>query len=155
MDTLYITYLFLFISFIFSIISIYFTFKTKKRYEKIALKLGNGEDIADILKNYISKVDDISTRDDQIIEYCNKLNNEEKKSIKKIGMVKYDAFENTKSKLSFSIALLNEENTGIILNNIYSEDSSNIYAKPIIKGTSKYNLTNKEKEAIEEAIKTK
>ena len=42
-----------------AIISIYYTIKTKKRYEKIAMRLGKGEDITNILKNYISQVNEL------------------------------------------------------------------------------------------------
>ena len=45
------------ISIITSIISLYYTFQTKKRYEKVALKLGGGMDFSELLKDYISKVD--------------------------------------------------------------------------------------------------
>ena len=41
---------------------------------------------------------------------------------------------------------------GIVLNGIYARDSSNIYAKPVENGTSKYILSEEEKEAINRAI---
>lgn len=142
------------ITFIISIICFYYTYKTKRRYEKIALKLGNGKDITEILDSYIKKVDEISNRDDEIIEFCNKLQQESLKTIKKVGLVKYDAYLNTKNKLSFALALLNKDNTGIVLNSVYGFDDSNIFAKPVIKGESKYNLSSEEKDAIEKAKKS-
>ena len=63
-------------SLIIALISIYFSLKNKKRYEKLAIKLGNGQNIVDILKDYINKVNDLDKKDDQIIEYCNKINEE-------------------------------------------------------------------------------
>lgn len=140
------------ISFIISIISLYYTLKTKKRYEKIAMKLGNGEDITEIIKDYISKVNELDKKDDMIIEYCNKINKDALKSIKKIGFIKYNAYENCKNKLSFAIALLNNENSGIVINSIYNSENSNVYAKQIIKGTSNNTLTEEEQKAINEAI---
>ena len=65
---------------------------------------------------------------------------------------RYNAFKDTGSDLSFTLALLDEKNDGIVLNGIYARDSSNIYAKPIEKGESKYILSNEEKEAINRAI---
>ena len=139
-------------SLLLSLISFYYTFKTKRRYEKIALKLGNNTDISVMLNDYIKKVNELDKKDDQIIEFCNKINKESLKSIKKIGLIKYDAYGNTKNKLSFSLALLNKENSGIVLNSVYGEDYSNLYAKPIINGKSKYNLSTEERDAIGEAI---
>ena len=69
MDTLYIIIgaSIVVCSLILSIFSFYYTFKTKRRYEKIALKLGNGEDITHILGNYIAKVEEIKIKDNQIM----------------------------------------------------------------------------------------
>ena len=135
-----------------AIISIYYTIKTKKRYEKIAMRLGKGEDITNILKNYISQVNELNEKDNQIIDYCNKINLEESKSIKKIGLVKYDLYNTTKNKLSFALALLNRQNSGIIINSIYGVDNSNVYCKEVIEGKTKDKLSLEEKEALKIAM---
>ena len=70
----------------------------------------------------------------------------------KIGIVRYNAFKDTGSDLSFSLAILDAHNNGVVLNGIYARDSSNIYAKPIENGQSKYILSNEEKEAIYKAM---
>ena len=49
--------------------------------------------------------------------------------------------------------ILNDNNTGIVLNGIYGRDTSNIYAKPVTEGKSEYALSKEEKEAIEKATK--
>ena len=139
-------------SLIIALISIYFSLKTKKRYEKIAMKLGNGQNIADILKDYINKVNDLDKKDDQIIEYCNKINEEINKNIKKIGLIKYNLYNTTKNDLSFALALLDRENNGVIINSIYGVDYSNVYCKLIINGKSKERLSTEEIEALNIAI---
>lgn len=140
------------ISIIISIISIYFTIRTKKRYEQYVSIIGKGDDIVSSLKEYLNDVDEVKMRNNQIVEYCNSLNNELRKSITKIGLVRYDTYSNTKNKLSFAVALLNRNNDGILLNSIYGEDSSNIFAKPILKGDSIYPLSSEERDAISKAI---
>ena len=139
-------------SLIIALISIYFSLKTKKRYEKIAMKLGNGQNIADILKDYINKVNDLDKKDDQIIEYCNKINEEINKNIKKIGLIKYNLYNTTKNDLSFALALLDRENNGVIINSIYGVDYSNVYCKLIINGKCKERLSTEENEALNKAI---
>ena len=143
------------ISLIIAIISLYISIKIYKKYEKNMKKLGEGKDFAQMLQNYVSQVDKLNKRDDQIIEVCNNINNELSHCIKKVGLYKYDAFGNTKNSLSFTLALLDRENNGIVINSIYGQDNSNVYSKPIIKGTSKYNLSFEEKEAINIAIEKK
>ena len=128
------------ISLIIAIISLYISIKIYKKYETNMKKLGEGKDFAQMIESYVSQVDKLNKRDDQIIEVCNNINNELSHCIKKIGLYKYDAFGNTKNSLSFTLALLDRENNGIVINSIYGQDNSNVYSKPIIKGTSKYNL---------------
>ena len=83
-----------------------------------------------------------------------KLNKELSKTIRKVGIVRYNAFKDTGSDLSFALALLNDNNDGVVLNGIYSREMSNIYAKPIKAGKSKYTISEQEQEAIDKAIES-
>ena len=94
------------IALILSLISFYYTFKTKKRYENVIMRLGGGEDLTKIMDKYIAQVNKTQEDNDQIKDYIIKLDDELGKSIKKVGLVKYDAYNNTKNKLSFALALL-------------------------------------------------
>ena len=143
------------ISLIIAIISLDISVRIYKKYEKNMNKLGEGKDFSQMIQNYVSQVEKLNKRDDQIIEVCNNINSELSHCIKKVGLYKYDAFGNTKNSLSFTLALLDRENNGIVINSIYGQDNSNVYSKPIIKGTSKYNLSFEEKEAINIAIEKK
>ncbi|WAM33852.1 DUF4446 family protein [Caldicellulosiruptor morganii] len=81
------------------------------------------------------------------------LSENSKLNIKKLGVVRYDAFENVGSRLSFAIALLDEYDNGVVLNSIYSREGSSIYAKPVENGLSKYPLSAEEMQAIDLARK--
>ena len=78
------------ISIFISSVCFYFTIKIKKRYEKLVMRLGNGEPLNEILKKYIEQVNEIDKKDDQIIEYFNNLNAELSLAIRKVGIVKYN-----------------------------------------------------------------
>ena len=138
-----------------AIISLLITLKTKYRYERLALSLGKGKDITEILKTYIEKVNEIDKRDDEIIEFCRKINDDSLKSVSKVGIIKYDAYSNTRNKLSFAIALLNRENTGVIINSIYSIDGSNVFAKSINEGKANSTLSVEETDALKIAMNVK
>ena len=125
------------ISLVISMISVFISIKIYKKYEINMKKLGNGENFAEMIKDYVSQVEKLNKRDDQIIEVCNNINNELSHCIKKVGILRYDAFGNTNNKLSFALAMLDKENNGIVINSIYGHDNSNVYAKPIIKAASK------------------
>ena len=134
------------------IISVVRLGKIKNNYTKFMKKLGNGNDIEAILRSYIERVENVSEKNEEIINYCKRLDNDIAKCIKKVGIVRYSAFKDTGSDLSFALALLNDNNDGVVLNGIYSREMSNIYAKPINGATSTYTISEEEKEAINRAI---
>ena len=70
----------------------------------------------------------------------------------KVGIVKYDAFQQMGGKLSFSLALLNERNDGFILNSVHSSDGCYSYTKEIIGGECKISLGEEEESALKLAM---
>lgn len=126
--------------------------KLRKSYGEFMSKLGNGNNLEEMMKNYINKVVEVENNQNKLAEYCNKLDNDLQKCVQKVGIVRYNAFKDSNSDLSFSIALLDEKNNGIILNSIYGRDNSNIYAKPIKDGVSTYILSDEEKQALDIAM---
>ena len=66
--------------------------------------------------------------------------------------MRYQAFEDVGSDLSFSIAILDGNNDGIMLTGIYGRQESTTYAKPIDKGISRYDLSEEEIAVINEAL---
>ena len=126
--------------------------KLRKNYATFMTKLGKGENINEMLEGYVKNVDEIKAENKEIIEYCQKLDDKSNDYLKKMGMVRYNAYKDTGSNLSFALAILDNENNGFVLNGIYARDNSNIYAKPVVNGKSEYVLSNEEEEAIRKAI---
>ena len=124
------------------------------KYFNVMRKLGNGENLDKMLSNYISDVKGVKKDNQEIINYYTKLDADIENSIQKVGLVRYNAFKDVGSDLSFALALLDRENNGIVLNGIYGSESSNIYAKPVKRGESTYQLSQEEKSAIDIAIQT-
>lgn len=142
----------LFIGFIFLLIS---NIKLKEKYKKFMQKLGNGRNLEDDLSNFMYKVDRVEKQNAEIMNFCKNIDDDLTKCVQKIGIVRYSAFKDTGSDLSFAVALLDDENSGVVFNGIYSREMSNIYAKPIEKGNSQYTLSIEETEAIKKAINSK
>lgn len=126
--------------------------KIKRSYSNFMKRLGNGNNVDEMLRAYIYEVEKVVNKNEEIVSYCKELDEHIAKCTQKIGMVRYNAYRDTGSDLSFTLALLNEHNDGVVLNGIYARDMSNIYAKPIENGQSKYTLSNEEKEAISRAM---
>lgn len=142
--------LILFVAFI---IMIYKFIVINKKYNKFIKKLGNSDSIEEDLSKYMQRVDKVERINNEIINYAKNLDEDIKNCIHKVGLVRYNAFKDTGSDLSFTLALLNEKNDGIVLNGIYSREMSNIYAKAVENGTSKNTLSEEEKQAIDKAMK--
>lgn len=141
----------LFIGFLVVLIS---NIKLNNRYKKFMKKIGNGKNIEEDLEKFMKKVDRVTEQNAEIISFCKNLDEDVSKCVQKIGIVRYSAFKDTGSDLSFAVALLDEKNNGVVFNGIYSREMSNIYAKPVENGNSNYTLSNEETEAIEKAMKS-
>ncbi len=128
--------------------------KLNKRYKEFMLKLGKGNNLEEMLRSYIERVEIVSTKNEEMLKYCKRLDQDLATTIRKVGIYRYNAFKDTGSDLSFTLALLNDYNDGVVLNGIYSREMSNIYAKPIKNGTSTYTISPEEKEAINRAIQS-
>lgn len=131
---------------------LYSNIKLKNKYNKFMKKIGNGKNIEEDLENYMYRVERVERQNAEIIAYCKNLDDEVAKCIQKVGIVRYSAFKDTGSDLSFAVAMLNENNDGVVFNGIYSREMSNIYAKSVKNGGSEYTLSEEEKEAIRRAI---
>lgn len=126
--------------------------KLRKNYADFMRKMGNGKDVTEMLSQYVERVNNVENETKEIMKYCDKLNGRIDKCYQKIGLVKYNAFRDTGSYLSFSLAILDTENNGFVLNGIYGIDNSNIYAKEVKHGKCNVALSNEEREAIDQAM---
>ena len=81
-----------------------------------------------------------------------KLNKKMEKSYQKVGIVKYDAFNEMGGKLSFALAMLDNNNTGWIINAMHSREGCYTYVKEIVKGESYVELAEEEAEALDKAL---
>ena len=67
-------------------------------------------------------------------------------------MTRFNPFEDLGGDQSFAIAMLDEHNNGALITSLHGRERTMIYAKPIEKGKSTYNLTKEEAETIQKAI---
>ena len=73
-------------------------------------------------------------------------------TFQKVGIVKYDAFNQMGGQLSFSLALLDENNSGFILNCVHSTEGCYSYTKEIRNGSCDISLGEEEREALNIAM---
>jgi len=119
------------------------------RYMDFMSKLGEGNKVEKILSEYLRIVDENSQKIKQQEERINRLEANLKKCVQKVGLIRYNAYGDTGSDLSFTMALMDAEDNGVVVNGLYSRDSSSIFAKALAKGETKYNLSAEEIQAID------
>lgn len=127
--------------------------KLKNNYNKLMEVLGKGNNFNDMLKSYVMEVEGASKEIERLKAKTNNLQKNVEKCFQKVGIVRYNAFSETGGSLSFALALLDFENSGFIINGVYSRDNTTTtYAKPVVNGKSKYTLVKEEEEALEIAL---
>lgn len=72
-------------------------------------------------------------------------------AVSKVGIIRYDAFDDMGGALSFSAALLDDHGDGLVISAINGRSETRCYAKPIVDGQSGYNLSREEIAAIDAA----
>lgn len=110
-----------------------------------------GADLEKIIRIRFKEMDQVKANAKRITKEHKEVKKHLSSCVNKMALVKYDAFNEMAGKLSFVIALLNDENSGIILNAMHSREGCFTYAKEIIKGESYIPLSEEEKEALERA----
>lgn len=69
-------------------------------------------------------------------------------NLQKIAAIRFNPFNETGGNQSFSLAILDGNNCGIVISSLVSRNENRIYGKPIKNGASEFSLTDEEKEAI-------
>lgn len=74
------------------------------------------------------------------------------RTVQRVALIRYDAFEDMGGHLSFSLALLDEAGNGVVVSAINGRQDTRVYAKPVVAGGSEHNLSHEEADAIRQAM---
>lgn len=127
------------------------TSKLKKRLDKFVL----GKDGASLEQDIAGLYEDnkfLKNSADKNKKDIRTLYKRMENAYQKMGIVKYDAFNQMGGQLSFSLALLDENNNGFIINSVHSTEGCYSYTKEIKNGESSISLGKEEEEALATAI---
>ncbi len=124
----------------------------KKKYKSFM----EGKDAKSLEGMITERVGQIDTLEMKVKDHDRDINSifkNLKYTFQKVGLVKYDAFNEMGGKLSFSLCMLNETNDGYIINAMHSREGCYTYIKEIIDGNSVIQLSEEETEALNMAMK--
>ena len=123
----------------------------KKKYDM--LLRGRGElNMGDLIQAHSQDIFEMDKKVNELAYEVEKAKKSFAFPIQKIGFVKYDAFHDLKNKLSYSIALLDGFNNGLLLTTIYGRESCITYAKEVKSGSVNQELSKEEFEALRMAL---
>ena len=122
------------------------------KYKKF-MRGSSGKNFENMLLDHVADIEVAIERVNIINEDLVNLKNQMDRCVQKCNIIRYNAFSDTGSDLSFSVAMLDSFNDGFIITGIYGRNESVTYAKPIIKGISKYPLSVEEELVLNRSLK--
>ena len=128
--------------------------KTRKLERRLSLFM-QGDDMVsleDVLRHVIEDNQKVKIQLKNNVDEIVKINENLLTAYRKTGIVKYNAFPGMAGKVSSSIALLNNENNGILVTTIHGSDGCYTYVKEIMNGKSINPLTREDEEALKIAL---
>lgn len=123
---------------------------TRRRYDEL-MRGTTGNDLDQLLQAQASELRQSHERTSLLERQTNDLREQLRSCTQRIGMVRFNAFPDVGSDLSFAIAVLDEKDNGFVLSSLFARADSRVYAKPILAGESTYMLTDEEKQALRQA----
>lgn len=141
----------LLISIILNIVNFCAVRKLNKKYQKFM----NGKSAKSLEDEIVGLFEDnkfLKTSIDKNKKDIRTLYKKLESTIQKVGIVKYDAFQQMGGKLSFCLCMLDEENSGFMLNSVHSTEGCYTYTKEIIQGKSMIDLGKEEETALKMAM---
>jgi len=120
-----------------------------RKNQKILFNGKSGKNLEKILLENNSKTKELDDDIQSLYKETKQIENLATKGLYKTGIVRFNPFRDIGGDQSFSIAMLDGKNNGVVISSLYSRDGVRVYAKAIIAGqSSKYPLTQEEKYAI-------
>ncbi|WP_018131416.1 DUF4446 family protein [Effusibacillus pohliae] len=123
-----------------------------KRYRQL-MRGVDKSNLEEVMIKQAAELQNLRNQVQAVQEAQSKVRQDIANSIGPIGIVRYNAFDDVGSDLSFSVALLNRNKNGVVISSLYGREDTRTYAKPVKNGDSAYKLTDEEKEAIQLAIR--
>ncbi len=137
--------------FIMLIINMVTVNKVKKKYKKF-MSDADGRSLEEKINDRLKQINTIEEMNIENRSKIEKIEKQMNSTFQKVGLVKYDALNEMGGKLSFSLALLTENNDGFIINAMHTREGCYTYIKEVIAGKPVPILGNEEREALDMAI---
>ncbi len=123
-----------------------------RRSQRILSRGMTDSSLQDILARHFVRVDGLEDRIEHLEQDLDALHGLQLNAVQRIGLVRYDAFDDMGGELSFALALLNEHGDGIVMSTITGRQDNRTYTKQVIKGRAAIQSSVEEDAAIKQAM---
>ncbi len=115
-------------------------------------KNGKKESLIQLLEQIIKSTEEQKKMLEKVSERCDTLEKEGKLHIQKLGLLRFNPFKDTGGDQSFILALVDAQNTGVVISSLHTRTGTRWYAKKVIRGKGEeYELSQEEEKAIKGA----
>ena len=123
-------------------------------YEKMMRGEESGQSMEKMLLSHIEETRRVAEENKRISEENARIDALLQTAITRVGVVRFAAFQDMGSDLSYAVALLDAHNNGVVFSSIFAREDSRSYVKPVENGKSTYTLTKEEEQALKDAIES-
>lgn len=111
------------------------------------------EDIKEILQEHIERVGVVQIKLNDLENLFTNLQKSSLKHVQKLGIIRFNPFDDTGSNQSFALAILDAENNGFVISALHGREKTRMYAKPVKNGKpDAYPFSKEEEDAIKQAL---
>ena len=137
---------------IFGFAYLFLQIKNIRNKQEILFQGKEAKDLEKIIEDQREEINKNKNDAEDLLKLSEKIHQIASKGIQKIGLVRYNPFGDIGGDQSFAIALLDAYDNGLIISSLHSKEGTRVYAKPVEKGKSSYQLSGEEKKAVDEAM---
>jgi hypothetical protein len=110
------------------------------------------EDLSGVLDAHLDKVFAVSNEVDDLTVRTAVAESNLRHSFQRIGLIRFNPFEDTGGNQSFALALLDANGDGLVLSSLHSRGGTRVYAKSVNGGRAETALSEEESEAVRQAM---
>jgi hypothetical protein len=125
--------------------------RLKDRMDKLMGSQTEGHDLENMLLEYLDEVRSIQEGSERTLAAIDDIYAKLARCVQRVGIIRYNPFNDTGGDLSFALALLDERGDGVVINVIRGRDITYTYGKPVKRDTDDQTLSDEELEAIQMA----
>ena len=108
-------------------------------------------DLESAVESAVRQLDELGRRVDGLQGRLPVVEDQGKRAVQRVGVVRFNPFEDTGGNQSFALALLDSKNDGIVVSSLHSRQNTRLYLKAIVGGRSETALSDEEAEALRKA----